>query len=174
MKHYAFDLLALEDMLADQIQWNYFSKYLSLKATVMFYDFDYLISSASSEKKSLTDLGVRLFDCIEKVRGFLSLSISAIWHKGGGGPPQKRVSRYFLFLFLSATWQEGEAHYRKRKSWPPGSGMQALFSHIFLSLPRGRWKEPQKRTSCIFLSLPCGRRRGTSKKGLVICTYFVR
>ncbi|XP_078437349.1 psbQ-like 1 [Wolffia australiana] len=69
VKHYAFDLLALEDMLGADILWNYFSKYLCLKATVMYYDFDKLISAtaATTEKQSLADLATRLFDNVEKL-----------------------------------------------------------------------------------------------------------
>ncbi|CAA6658319.1 unnamed protein product [Spirodela intermedia] len=48
--------------------WNYFSKYLCLKATVMYYDFDKLISAAAAgDQQPLTDLASQLFDSVEKL-----------------------------------------------------------------------------------------------------------
>nr|CAD1841135.1 unnamed protein product [Ananas comosus var. bracteatus] len=67
LKHYAFDLLALGDMLGQETM-SYFRKYLCMKSTVMYYDFDKVISTASDEQKQpLTDLANRLFDNVEKI-----------------------------------------------------------------------------------------------------------
>ena len=68
LKKYAFDLIALEDLM-DKDAWNYFRKYLRLKSTFMYYDFDELISAVPvDEKQPLTDLANRFFDSVEKVR----------------------------------------------------------------------------------------------------------
>uniref|UniRef100_A0ACD5UNF8 Uncharacterized protein n=1 Tax=Avena sativa TaxID=4498 RepID=A0ACD5UNF8_AVESA len=64
----AFDLLALEDLLGKEAS-NYVNKYLRLKATFIYYDFDKLITAADSDAKpQLLDLANRLFDSFEKLQ----------------------------------------------------------------------------------------------------------
>ncbi|XP_058091971.1 photosynthetic NDH subunit of lumenal location 3, chloroplastic [Magnolia sinica] len=67
LRQYAFDLMGLGDLLG-QDAWNYIRKYLRLKSTVMYYDFDKVISAAPiDEKQPLTDLANKLFDSVEKL-----------------------------------------------------------------------------------------------------------
>ncbi|XP_040382093.1 photosynthetic NDH subunit of lumenal location 3, chloroplastic isoform X2 [Oryza brachyantha] len=66
----AFDLLALEDLLGNHAdRANYVTKYLRLKSTFMYYDFDSLLSAAAADlRPPLLDLATRLFDSFETLQ----------------------------------------------------------------------------------------------------------
>ncbi|KAK8919095.1 hypothetical protein KSP39_PZI021424 [Platanthera zijinensis] len=67
IKHNAFDLLGWGDLLGRNA-WSPLKKYLQLKSTIMYYDFDTVITAASEEQKPpLADLANRLFSSFEKV-----------------------------------------------------------------------------------------------------------
>ena len=64
----AFDLLALEDLLGKEAS-NYVNKYLRLKATFIYYDFDKLITAADPDARPpLLGLANRLFDSFERLQ----------------------------------------------------------------------------------------------------------
>lgn len=77
----ASELMSIgDDLMDDSESWEFVGKDLQLKSTLLYCDFDKVISGASKDlKSSLTELANRLFWAIEEVIFFILFYILKVF-----------------------------------------------------------------------------------------------